>query len=133
MVEKLAGDIRYDALATLDDWAEVEDRDAIQKSFRFQDFSEAFGSTLQRRILAFRTACCAQQQQQRGGHRTSNEVEMEMIHPILPVQGGNTALSADMSGWHRSVTAGYQEFILNDMPIRNDVIDRRHLPSNRLY
>ena len=43
MVEKLAGDARRDALATLDSWAEVEDRDAIQKSFRFQDFNEAFG------------------------------------------------------------------------------------------
>ena len=43
MVEKLAGDVRRDALATLDSWAEVEDRDAIQKSFRFQDFNEAFG------------------------------------------------------------------------------------------
>ena len=43
MVEKLAGDARRGALATLDSWAEVEDRDAIQKSFRFQDFNEAFG------------------------------------------------------------------------------------------
>ena len=43
MVEKRAGDARRDALATLDSWAEVEDRDAIRKSFRFQDFNEAFG------------------------------------------------------------------------------------------
>ena len=41
MAEKLAGDARRDALATLDSWAEVEDRDAIRKSFRFQDFNEA--------------------------------------------------------------------------------------------
>ena len=43
MVEKLAGDARRDALATIDGWAEVADRDAIQKSFRFRDFNEAFG------------------------------------------------------------------------------------------
>ena len=43
MVEKLAGNARRDALATLDSWAEVENRDAIQKSFRFKDFNEAFG------------------------------------------------------------------------------------------
>ena len=43
MVEKLAGDARRDALATIDSWAEVSDRDAIQKSFRFKDFNEAFG------------------------------------------------------------------------------------------
>ena len=42
MVEKLAGDARRDALATIDDWIEVEDRDAIQKSFLFKDFNEAF-------------------------------------------------------------------------------------------
>ena len=42
MVEKLAGDARSDAFATIDDWIEVEDRDAIQKSFLFKDFNEAF-------------------------------------------------------------------------------------------
>ena len=43
MVDKLAGEARRDALATLVDWVEVEDRDAIQKTFSFQDFNEAFG------------------------------------------------------------------------------------------
>ena len=43
MVEKLAEDARRDALVTIDGWAEVSDRDAIQKSFRFKDFNEAFG------------------------------------------------------------------------------------------
>ena len=43
MVEKLAEDARRAALATIDGWAEVSDRDAIQKSFRFKDFNEAFG------------------------------------------------------------------------------------------
>ena len=43
MVEKIAGDARRDALETLDGWTEVGDRDAIQKSFHFKDFNEAFG------------------------------------------------------------------------------------------
>ena len=43
MVDKLAGEARRDALATLVDWVAVEDRDAIQKTFSFQDFNEAFG------------------------------------------------------------------------------------------
>lgn len=43
MVAKLAGQERTDQLATLDGWAEVEDRDAIAKSFAFEDFNEAFG------------------------------------------------------------------------------------------
>jgi 4a-hydroxytetrahydrobiopterin dehydratase len=43
MVEKLVGAARHTALATLHGWSEVEDRDAIRKSFHFSDFSEAWG------------------------------------------------------------------------------------------
>lgn len=43
MTSKLAGIERRDALATLDGWTELEDRDAISKSFRFANFSAAFG------------------------------------------------------------------------------------------
>ena len=43
MVEKLTGNARRNALETLDGWTEVENRDAIQKSFHFKDINEAFG------------------------------------------------------------------------------------------
>lgn len=43
MADKLAGAEREAALAALDGWAEVDGRDAIQKSFAFGDFNEAFG------------------------------------------------------------------------------------------
>src|ERR1700752_1575194 len=43
MVERLVGTARHTALATLHGWAEVEDRDAIRKSYHFGDFSEAWG------------------------------------------------------------------------------------------
>ncbi len=43
MTNKLAGNERQDALATLDGWTEVDNRDAISKSFRFENFSDAFG------------------------------------------------------------------------------------------
>ena len=43
MVEKLTGDDRKKALASLTGWAEQEGRDAIQKTFTFSDFNEAFG------------------------------------------------------------------------------------------
>jgi 4a-hydroxytetrahydrobiopterin dehydratase len=43
MVEKLVGAARHTALATLHGWSEVEDRDAIRKSYHFSDFSEAWG------------------------------------------------------------------------------------------
>jgi len=43
MTIKLSGQTRADALATLDGWTEVSDRDAIGKSFKFADFNEAWG------------------------------------------------------------------------------------------
>ena len=43
MVEKLVGAARHGALQTLHGWSEVEDRDAIRKSYHFSDFSEAWG------------------------------------------------------------------------------------------
>ncbi|MBI1244881.1 MAG: 4a-hydroxytetrahydrobiopterin dehydratase [Alphaproteobacteria bacterium] len=42
MAEKLMGPARNAALAELDGWAELPDRDAIAKSFRFADFNAAF-------------------------------------------------------------------------------------------
>ncbi len=43
MAEKLSDDARADALAGLEGWAEVEGRDAIQRSFKFKNFNQAFG------------------------------------------------------------------------------------------
>lgn len=43
MVEKLSGAVREEALAGLTGWAEVENRDAITKTFGFADFNAAFG------------------------------------------------------------------------------------------
>ena len=43
MTDKLAGKARSDALAGLKGWADVKGRDAIHKSFKFADFTEAWG------------------------------------------------------------------------------------------
>jgi 4a-hydroxytetrahydrobiopterin dehydratase len=43
MVEKLTGAARSDALKTLGGWTEVAGRDAINKSFQFRTFAEAWG------------------------------------------------------------------------------------------
>lgn len=43
MVEKLSGDARRAALAELEGWSQVEGRDAIEKSFKFKSFNEAWG------------------------------------------------------------------------------------------
>ena len=42
MAEKLTGSERREALAALSGWSEVEDRDAISRSFQFDDFTAAF-------------------------------------------------------------------------------------------
>ena len=42
MTAKLTGKARSDALASLKDWKELSGRDAIQKSFKFGDFTQAF-------------------------------------------------------------------------------------------
>ena len=43
MAQKLAPEHRTAALAKVPDWKSVEGRDAIFRSFKFKDFSEAFG------------------------------------------------------------------------------------------
>lgn len=43
MVEKLSADERTTAVAQLDGWGDVDGRDAIQKTFTFKDFNQAFG------------------------------------------------------------------------------------------
>jgi 4a-hydroxytetrahydrobiopterin dehydratase len=43
MVEKLTGEARRRALADLDGWQEMGDRDAIRKSFAFKTFNQAWG------------------------------------------------------------------------------------------
>jgi 4a-hydroxytetrahydrobiopterin dehydratase len=43
MVEKLSGDARKAGLQEIGAWAPVEGRDAIQRSFKFRSFNEAWG------------------------------------------------------------------------------------------
>jgi 4a-hydroxytetrahydrobiopterin dehydratase len=43
MTEKLTGAARQSALSGLDGWSEIDDRDAIAKTFNFKSFNQAFG------------------------------------------------------------------------------------------
>jgi Pterin-4a-carbinolamine dehydratase len=43
MAEKLSIEARLQALTALTGWSEVEGRDAISKTFRFETFNQAFG------------------------------------------------------------------------------------------
>jgi 4a-hydroxytetrahydrobiopterin dehydratase len=52
MVERLTGTARHTALRELHGWIEVEDRDAIRKSYHFGDFSEAWAFMTRVALLA---------------------------------------------------------------------------------
>lgn len=52
MVQKLSADERAALMAELPEWENVEGRDAIQKTFEFSDFNEAFGFMSRVALLA---------------------------------------------------------------------------------
>jgi 4a-hydroxytetrahydrobiopterin dehydratase len=52
MVQRLAGAARKEALKELHGWSEVEDRDAIRKTYHFGSFVEAWGFMSQTALLA---------------------------------------------------------------------------------
>jgi len=52
MVEPLDAAARAGLPATLPDWQQVEGRDAIRRTFRFRDFSEAWGFMARVALLA---------------------------------------------------------------------------------
>ena len=52
MAKKLTGDARSEALARLDGWRELDDRDAIGREFQFADFNAAFGWMTRIALLA---------------------------------------------------------------------------------
>jgi 4a-hydroxytetrahydrobiopterin dehydratase len=52
MVAQLTGDERSDALARLAGWTHEPERDAITKSFKFADFSQAFAFMTRVALLA---------------------------------------------------------------------------------
>ena len=54
MAQKLAPDQRNEALAKVPEWQLVEGRDAISRSFKFKDFSEAFGFMTRAALVAER-------------------------------------------------------------------------------
>jgi len=54
MAKKLTGAARAEAIGGLDGWAEVESRDAIAKTFTFDDFNAAFGFMSRVALLAER-------------------------------------------------------------------------------
>jgi 4a-hydroxytetrahydrobiopterin dehydratase len=51
-MSRLAGTARAEALARVPEWREVAGRDAIEKTFVFADFNQAFGFMARAALLA---------------------------------------------------------------------------------
>ena len=52
MVQKLSAEARESALKGLSGWSEVAGREAIQRTFSFKDFNEAFGFMARAALVA---------------------------------------------------------------------------------
>ena len=52
MAEKLVGAARAEMLVALDGWTDMDGRDAIQKTFKFTNFNEAFGFMTRAALMA---------------------------------------------------------------------------------
>ena len=52
MVQKLSAEARKSALKGLSGWSEVTGREAIQRTFGFKDFNEAFGFMARAALVA---------------------------------------------------------------------------------
>jgi 4a-hydroxytetrahydrobiopterin dehydratase len=52
MVQKLSAEARTSALKGLSGWQEVKGRDAIERTFTFKDFNEAFGFMARAALVA---------------------------------------------------------------------------------
>ncbi|MFN3350581.1 4a-hydroxytetrahydrobiopterin dehydratase [Pseudorhodoplanes sp.] len=52
MADKLSGEARRAALATVPGWTELTERDAIFRKFVFRDFNEAFGFMTRAALIA---------------------------------------------------------------------------------
>ncbi len=55
MAEKLSGEARKSAIGGLQGWSEVDGRDAIQKTFQFKTFNQAFGFMARAALTAEKT------------------------------------------------------------------------------
>lgn len=52
MADRLTGDARKNAIGGLQGWSEVDGRDAIQKTFQFKTFNQAFGFMVRAALTA---------------------------------------------------------------------------------
>jgi len=93
MTAKLSGKARSDALATLKGWSEVSGRDAIQRSFKFADFSQAWG-------FMTRVALAAE----KADHHPDVDVRYNRVRVALSTHSEGGVTEKDFAGVRESDT-----------------------------
>ncbi|HXH43508.1 MAG TPA: 4a-hydroxytetrahydrobiopterin dehydratase [Bradyrhizobium sp.] len=88
MAERLTAEAREQALGGLSGWTEVQDRDAIGKTFVFRDFNEAFGFMTRAALVA-----------EKMGHHPEWRNVYKTVEVVLSTHdsGGVTALDIDLA------------------------------------
>jgi 4a-hydroxytetrahydrobiopterin dehydratase len=88
MVQKLSAEARKSALKELSGWSEVTGREAIQRTFGFKDFNEAFGFMARAALVA---------------EKSDHHPEWRNVYKIVEVllathdAGGVTALDIELA------------------------------------
>lgn len=90
MAEKLTGDARAQALSELTGWSEVDGRDAIQKTFQFKTFNQAFG---------FMSRCALKAEKMDHHPEWFNVYNRVEITLATHDAGGVTALDAELAAF----------------------------------
>jgi 4a-hydroxytetrahydrobiopterin dehydratase len=96
MAEKLTPDELDNALKTLDGWARRDGRDAIEKTFKFIDFNQAFG---------FMTLVAAKAEDMNHHPEWFNVYAIVEVTLATHDSGGVTALDIELAGFMDEASA----------------------------
>lgn len=96
MAEKMTDREIEDALSGLEGWKKVEDRDAIQKTFKFADFNEAF---------AFMTRVAAKAEQMNHHPEWFNVYSTVEVTLATHDAGGVTLLDVELAAFMTEAAA----------------------------
>jgi len=88
MVQKLSAEARKAALKDLSGWNEVKGRDAIERTFSFKDFNEAFGFMSRAALVA-----------EKSDHHPEWRNVYKTVEVVLSTHdsGGVTSLDVDLA------------------------------------
>jgi 4a-hydroxytetrahydrobiopterin dehydratase len=97
MVEKLSAEARKAALKGLPGWSEAAGRDAIERTFTFKDFNEAFGFMARAALVA-----------EKNDHHPEWRNVYKTVEVVLSTHdaGGVTSLDIELAQAMNAITKG---------------------------